>query len=109
MAVRFGSFYPNFEREPLGGLRASSHSPSSNLTKVTCGLSAIGIVPHAEKALCIYRNPCIIWDSNSGPNAQQSESLSTLPDGWHQVDLLDCNLILRFQHHVQCLGISSSP
>ncbi|GFT17473.1 hypothetical protein TNCV_4807251 [Trichonephila clavipes] len=31
----------------------------------------------AAKALYIYKHPCFLWDSNSGPTAPQSASLNT--------------------------------
>ncbi|PRD36099.1 UNVERIFIED_CONTAM: hypothetical protein NCL1_09697 [Trichonephila clavipes] len=37
--------------------------------------------PHAAKTLYIYKYPCLLWDSNPVPTAQQSASLTTIPDG----------------------------
>ncbi|GFU33074.1 uncharacterized protein TNCV_4156311 [Trichonephila clavipes] len=34
--------------------------------------------PHAAKTLHIYRHPCLLRDSNPGPMAQQSASLTTI-------------------------------
>ncbi|GFU39804.1 uncharacterized protein TNCV_1949831 [Trichonephila clavipes] len=33
---------------------------------------------HAEKALYIYKHPCLLRDSNPGPTVQQSPSLTTI-------------------------------
>ncbi|GFW93006.1 hypothetical protein TNCV_4209421 [Trichonephila clavipes] len=37
--------------------------------------------PHAAKALYIYKYSCLPRDSNLGPTAPQSPSLTTTPDG----------------------------
>ncbi|GFU52496.1 DUF4817 domain-containing protein, partial [Trichonephila clavipes] len=37
--------------------------------------------PHAAKAFCIYEHPCHLQDSNLEPTAQQSASLTTIPNG----------------------------
>ncbi|GFY32290.1 uncharacterized protein TNCV_3557981 [Trichonephila clavipes] len=37
--------------------------------------------PPIAKALYIYKHPCLLWDSNPGPKAQQSASLTNIPDG----------------------------
>ncbi|GFS94905.1 uncharacterized protein TNCV_4457441 [Trichonephila clavipes] len=34
--------------------------------------------PHAAQALHIYKYPCLLWDSNPDPTAQQSASLTTM-------------------------------
>ncbi|GFW78806.1 hypothetical protein TNCV_4262261 [Trichonephila clavipes] len=54
--------------------------PSTNLTR---GLAARWLfrVPPAAKARFIYKHPCLLRDSNPGPTALQSASLSTIPDG----------------------------
>ncbi|GFW64064.1 hypothetical protein TNCV_707691 [Trichonephila clavipes] len=39
------------------------------------------VLPCRREALYIYKHPCLIWDSNPGPTAQQSASLTTIPDG----------------------------
>ncbi|GFW91706.1 hypothetical protein TNCV_4501251 [Trichonephila clavipes] len=37
--------------------------------------------PHATNSLYIYKHPCFLLESNPGPMVQQSESLTTIPDG----------------------------
>ncbi|GFS47992.1 uncharacterized protein TNCV_3599421 [Trichonephila clavipes] len=37
--------------------------------------------PPAAKALYILKPPCLLWDSNPSPTAQQSASLASIPDG----------------------------
>ncbi|GFX34471.1 uncharacterized protein TNCV_3657091 [Trichonephila clavipes] len=37
--------------------------------------------PPVAKALYIYKHPCLLRDSKSNPTAQQSASLTTIPDG----------------------------
>ncbi|GFW59844.1 hypothetical protein TNCV_2917261 [Trichonephila clavipes] len=39
--------------------------------------------PHAAKALYIYKHPCLLRDANPGPLAQQSASLTAIPNGQH--------------------------
>ncbi|GFY16801.1 uncharacterized protein TNCV_4338021 [Trichonephila clavipes] len=36
---------------------------------------------HTAKALYFYKHQCLRQDSNPGPTAQQSASLTTIPDG----------------------------
>ncbi|GFW43580.1 uncharacterized protein TNCV_4769321 [Trichonephila clavipes] len=40
--------------------------------------------PHAVKALCIYKHPCLLRDPNLGPTASQSASLTSIADGWEK-------------------------
>ncbi|GFS55643.1 hypothetical protein TNCV_131591 [Trichonephila clavipes] len=69
-------------RENTQGWPEATHlsPPSTNHTR---GLAArrLFIVPPATKALYIYKHPCLLRDSNPGPTAQQSASLTTIPDG----------------------------
>ncbi|GFV60622.1 hypothetical protein TNCV_2739711 [Trichonephila clavipes] len=37
---------------------------------------------HAAYALYHHEHPCLLRDSNVGPMAQQSASLTIIPDGW---------------------------
>ncbi|GFW54034.1 hypothetical protein TNCV_3828421 [Trichonephila clavipes] len=57
--------------------------PLSTSTNLTRGLAARQLfrVPHAAKALYIYKHPCLLRDSNPVPTTSQSASLTTIPDG----------------------------
>ncbi|GFW19633.1 uncharacterized protein TNCV_1605241 [Trichonephila clavipes] len=70
------------ERTPKGCLGAFHlSSPSTNLTR---GLDGYLEYSHAAKAPYICKHPCIFWDSNPGPTAQHSASITTKPDGIHE-------------------------
>ncbi|GFV61553.1 hypothetical protein TNCV_4543851 [Trichonephila clavipes] len=68
---RFSSVSLQFRgRTPWGWSGASNlSSPTTNLTR---GFAARRIfkVPHAAKALHIYKHPCLLRDSNPVPTAQ---------------------------------------
>ncbi|GFW48379.1 uncharacterized protein TNCV_1109421 [Trichonephila clavipes] len=54
--------------------------------------------PHAAKALYIYKHPCFLRNSNPGPTAQQSASLTAVPDRWFQffvthIDFINLNFL----------------
>ncbi|GFW99599.1 uncharacterized protein TNCV_3418321 [Trichonephila clavipes] len=53
-------------------------------TNSTTGLRLDGYLeyPHAAKALYIYRYPCHLLNSNTGPNTPQSASQTTVLNGW---------------------------
>ncbi|GFU19968.1 hypothetical protein TNCV_2705971 [Trichonephila clavipes] len=68
-------------RTPWGVIRGLP--PSSPSTNITRGLAARRLfkVPHAAKALYIYKHPCLVRDSNPVPAAPQSASPTTIPVG----------------------------
>ncbi|GFV41791.1 hypothetical protein TNCV_3629421 [Trichonephila clavipes] len=49
------------------------------------------VYPHAAKALYLNKHPCLLWNSNPGPTAQQSASLTTIPDGQLLSQILEAN------------------
>ncbi|GFU06034.1 hypothetical protein TNCV_3395521 [Trichonephila clavipes] len=51
----------------------------------TCGSTAIRVSPSREKALYIYKHPCLLRYSNPGTTSPQSASLTTIPDGWPEL------------------------
>ncbi|GFX45068.1 hypothetical protein TNCV_3431161 [Trichonephila clavipes] len=81
VTVRFGSIPPQIRGRTLWGWSEVSHlsSPSTNLTR---GIAARRLfrVPHAAQGLYIYKHPYLLRDSNPVPTAQQSASLTTVPD-----------------------------
>ncbi|GFT25405.1 hypothetical protein TNCV_182321 [Trichonephila clavipes] len=69
VTVRFGSrFHPNFETV-------------SGLVPINFRIDGYLEYQHAAKALYIYKHPCLLRDSNPSPTAQQSASLTAIPDG----------------------------
>ncbi|GFV49870.1 hypothetical protein TNCV_1391521 [Trichonephila clavipes] len=83
VTVRFGSVPLQFRGRTLSGWSEASYlsSPSTNLPR---GLAARRLfrVPHATKALHIFKHPCLLRDSNPVPKAQQKALLTAIPDGW---------------------------
>ncbi|GFY17571.1 uncharacterized protein TNCV_3519261 [Trichonephila clavipes] len=75
----------NFEEgeHPAGGSGSYKLSSSSTILTRTLVARWIFRVPHSPKALYIKKHPCLLRDSNPGPTAQQSASLTTIPDGRH--------------------------
>ncbi|GFX21084.1 uncharacterized protein TNCV_4366641 [Trichonephila clavipes] len=74
--------YPNFEGEHPGGGQGPSTSlplPSTSLKDLR--LDGYLEYPHAAIVLYIYKHPCLLWDSNPVPTAQQSVSQTTIPNG----------------------------
>ncbi|GFS95113.1 uncharacterized protein TNCV_2704681 [Trichonephila clavipes] len=55
--------------EVVRGLQLSSRSTTSREDLLLDGYLEC---PHATKALYIYKHPCLLWDSNPDPTAQQS-------------------------------------
>ncbi|GFV11308.1 hypothetical protein TNCV_3723971 [Trichonephila clavipes] len=56
--------------------------PSTNLTRgLNTRLNNYLESPLAAKALCIYKLPRLLWDSNADPTAQQSASPTTIREG----------------------------
>ncbi|GFU05198.1 hypothetical protein TNCV_575301 [Trichonephila clavipes] len=67
--VRFlARFHPKFKEENPGEGSGASHISSSS-TNFTIGLECYLEYPHAVKALCIYKHPYLLRDSNPGPYA----------------------------------------
>ncbi|GFS63057.1 hypothetical protein TNCV_3743141 [Trichonephila clavipes] len=63
-------------------------SPTSLLlsptTREDLWLDGYSEYPHAAKAQNIYKHPCFLQDSNPGPTAPESTSLTTIPDEWQE-------------------------
>ncbi|GFW41120.1 hypothetical protein TNCV_3398961 [Trichonephila clavipes] len=68
-------------RTPWKGSGASHLSSST--TNLMRGFEARRLfrVPHASKALYVYKDPCLLRYSNPDPTAQQSTPLPTIPEG----------------------------
>ncbi|GFW23535.1 uncharacterized protein TNCV_3806321 [Trichonephila clavipes] len=82
VTVRFGSIPPQFRGRTLWGWSEASHLPSLPPTsREDLRLDGYLKYPHAAQALYIYKHPCLLRNSNPDPTAQQSASLTTIPDG----------------------------
>ncbi|GFX73925.1 uncharacterized protein TNCV_397361 [Trichonephila clavipes] len=69
------------EENPGGGQGPPTSVPLPPTTREDLRLDGYLEYPHAAKALCIYKHPCLLRDSIPVPTAPQSASLTTLPDG----------------------------
>ncbi|GFV40497.1 uncharacterized protein TNCV_1288991 [Trichonephila clavipes] len=82
--VRIGTdasrFQSNFEGEHPGRLGISHLSSPSSTSRKNLRLNGYLEYPHTAKALYTYKHPCLFRDSNPDPTAQQSASLTTIPD-----------------------------
>ncbi|GFX79856.1 hypothetical protein TNCV_4981681 [Trichonephila clavipes] len=79
MAVRF---HLSFEEEHPGrGSGPSTSHPWPSISREDLQLDCCLSYPPAAKAMYIYKHPCLLRESNPGPTAQLSESLTTIPDG----------------------------
>ncbi|GFW46263.1 uncharacterized protein TNCV_2813581 [Trichonephila clavipes] len=75
--------HPEVEGEYPGNAQGLPTSlPLSSTSREDLRFDGYLEYPHAAKALYIYKHPCLLRDSNPGPTAQQSVSLTTIPDGW---------------------------
>ncbi|GFW26231.1 uncharacterized protein TNCV_4422781 [Trichonephila clavipes] len=74
--------HPNLEGEQSGGgqryLTSLSYPPT---LREDLWLDSYLAYPHATQALYIYKHPCLLRGLNPVPTAQQSASLTTIPDG----------------------------
>ncbi|GFV36150.1 hypothetical protein TNCV_1974861 [Trichonephila clavipes] len=78
MTVRFGTI----QRTPWRWSGASHLSFFyTNLSREDLRLDGFLNYTYAAQALYIYKHPCLLRDSNPGPTAQQSASLTTILDG----------------------------
>ncbi|GFU78247.1 uncharacterized protein TNCV_5008281 [Trichonephila clavipes] len=80
VTVRFGSIQPQFRKNTLGG----GQRPPTSLpptSREDLWLDGYLEYPHAVQALYIYKHPCLLRDSSPVPTAQESASLTTIPDG----------------------------
>ncbi|GFW36513.1 uncharacterized protein TNCV_1344741 [Trichonephila clavipes] len=66
---------------PGGGQRPPISLPFPPTSREDLRLDGDLKYPHAATALYIYKDPCHLRDSNPVPAAQQSVSLTTIPDG----------------------------
>ncbi|GFV21721.1 hypothetical protein TNCV_164521 [Trichonephila clavipes] len=70
VTVRFNSVPPkHLEREHPRGQDLPPLFPFQHLTR-RLATQRVFRVPHAAKALQIYKHPCLLRDSNAGPTAQ---------------------------------------
>ncbi|PRD23065.1 UNVERIFIED_CONTAM: hypothetical protein NCL1_47415 [Trichonephila clavipes] len=67
-----------------GGQRPPTSPPLPLRSREDLRLDGYLEYPYATKALYIYKHSCLLWDSNPVPTAQQSASLTTIPDGWRE-------------------------
>ncbi|GFW74491.1 uncharacterized protein TNCV_2413901 [Trichonephila clavipes] len=67
-----------------GGQRPPTSPPLPPRSREDLRLDGYLEYPYATKALYIYKHSCLLWDSNPVPTAQQSASLTTIPDGWRE-------------------------
>ncbi|GFY26956.1 hypothetical protein TNCV_930971 [Trichonephila clavipes] len=88
--VQFAHFHLNFKEElPGGGKRPPIHLLlPTNVSIGFVDLRLLRVTP-AAKALYIYIHPCHIWDLKPGYTAQQSTSLTSIPNESGQ-SLLNC-------------------
>ncbi|GFT93380.1 uncharacterized protein TNCV_337451 [Trichonephila clavipes] len=75
---RFSSVSNQFLESTLGVVRGL---PLSSPSREELRLDSYLKYPHAAKALYIYKHRSLLRDSNPVPTAQQSASLTTIPDG----------------------------
>ncbi|GFU06585.1 uncharacterized protein TNCV_1002251 [Trichonephila clavipes] len=75
------AFSSNFEGEhPGGGQGALTSLPFPPTSREDLQLDGYLEYPYAAQELYIYKHPCLLRDSNPVPTAQQSYSLTTIPD-----------------------------
>ncbi|GFW06588.1 uncharacterized protein TNCV_2189211 [Trichonephila clavipes] len=63
------------------GVRPLTSFPLSPTSRKDLRLEGYFEYPHAAKTQNIYKRPYLLRDSNPGPMAQQSDSLTTIQDG----------------------------
>ncbi|GFT20560.1 hypothetical protein TNCV_2183941 [Trichonephila clavipes] len=72
VTVRFSSVSPQFRgRTPWGDQKPPNFLFLSPTSREDLHFDNYLENSHAAKALFIYKHPCLLRDSNSGPNAQQ--------------------------------------
>ncbi|GFV34958.1 uncharacterized protein TNCV_2097861 [Trichonephila clavipes] len=75
-------FHPNLELEHIGGSqRLPTYLTLSQTSRENLRLDDYLEYPRAAKALYIYKHLYLLRDSNPGPTALQSASLTTIQDG----------------------------
>ncbi|GFY30728.1 hypothetical protein TNCV_3118881 [Trichonephila clavipes] len=84
VTVCFSSVTPQFRGKTPGG----SQRPPTSLPLPPTSLEELRLdgyleYPHAARTLRIYTHPCLLRDSNPSSTAQQSASLTTIPDRRH--------------------------
>ncbi|GFT63198.1 hypothetical protein TNCV_4746951 [Trichonephila clavipes] len=75
-------FYTNFEGDhPVKWSGPPTYLPLPPTSRDDLQLNEHLKLLHAAQAPYIYKHPCFLQDSNPEPTAQQSASLTTIPDG----------------------------
>ncbi|GFS84790.1 hypothetical protein TNCV_2956861 [Trichonephila clavipes] len=76
--ILLARFHTNLEENIKG---QGPPKPSINLTRGLAAQWLFRVAPCCKGTIYINKHPCLLRESNLGPTAQQSESLTTIPDG----------------------------
>ncbi|GFV57023.1 uncharacterized protein TNCV_2931461 [Trichonephila clavipes] len=95
--VRFCSVPTQFRvRKAWGSQGHPTTLPFPQTSREDLGIDGYLEYPHAAKALYIYKHPCLLWDSNPGPTAPQSASLTSILVGRWKYFVCISSIIRQF-------------